>query len=112
MSGDKSLFKAEDLYTAEQAAYKAYESRVEEMKRSGQGVLPHDGNNQKMIVSGIISLLASGDQKNFKEEVLDVRKKAGQDPVHYSPLSYALSVAEGYLGKAGKTKRAVTGQSR
>jgi hypothetical protein len=57
------------------------------MKRSGQGVLPHDGNTEKTIVSGILALLTSGDKKRFKEELQDIREKASQDPVHYSGTS-------------------------
>jgi hypothetical protein len=48
---------------------------VEEMKRSGQGVIPHDGNNQKMLVSGVISLLATGSKRLFDKEIRSIRNK-------------------------------------
>src|ERR1039458_7442670 len=64
--GNKSAFKARDLYTAEQAAFKAYEARVEEMKYGGQGVIPHDGNNHKGAITNALGYLAYGDEKAFE----------------------------------------------
>ena len=95
--GNKSLYRAEELYGAEQAAYKAYTERVEEMKYSGSGVIPHDGNNQKMQIYAVITELARGSLEGFNSELAHYRQSAGTDPVHYSPMSHALSAAEGFL---------------
>ena len=98
--GNKSAFKARDLYTAEQAAFRAYEARVEEMKYGGQGVIPHDGNNHKGAITNAIGYLAYGDENAFADETHYFQEKALKDPVHYSPISHALTAAEGSLSNA------------
>ncbi len=79
------------------------------MKRSGKGVLPHDGNNQKTIITGTLSLLVYSDKEHFNKQVRYIQQKASQDPVHYSPVSYALSAAERSLGNVDRSTKSMAG---
>ena len=92
----RSHYTAEDLSTAEKASYVAYEARVRELARSGQGVIAHDGLNQKATLSNAIALLAIGDEEGFAEKVGEFLEKAAWD-IHYSALVHGLSAAEWYL---------------
>jgi hypothetical protein len=97
--GNKSIYKAGDLYTAEKKAFAAHQARVQEMKKPcGLGVLPHDGNNQKMIITSVLSLLSVGDERGFRTELDNYRDKACRDPLNFSPISHGLTSAEGSLG--------------
>jgi hypothetical protein len=88
---------AHDLFTAEKAAYSAYEERMREMAKAGNGVIAHDGVNNRMILSNAISLLAIGDEDGFRKSVDDFAERAAWDPVHFSALSYGLQAVDGFL---------------
>ena len=101
-SRGRCVLSARDLYTAEKAAYVAYDARVREMAKAGNGVLAHDGQSQKMVISNAISLLAIGDRDGFRHEVDNFAEKAAFDPHHYSAISHGLQAVEGFLKTRGR----------
>jgi hypothetical protein len=107
--GNKSQFRARDLYIAEKAAYVAYESRVREMTYGGQGVIPHDGNGFKTALTGTLELIAAGDARGFNEDLQSYVRKAA-DNQSYSPLSHGLQAAAGRLATIQAKQR--TGAAR
>jgi hypothetical protein len=63
-------------------------------------LIPHDGNNHKGAITNAIGYLAYGDENAFADETHYFQEKALKDPVHYSPISHALTAAEGSLSNA------------
>jgi hypothetical protein len=95
--GNKASLNAADLLAAETAAHAAYDARVREMTYSSRGVTPHGGNNEKMIVSECLSMLARGWDDLFHTSVKEYGAKASKDPARYSPLSYALQTVAAFV---------------
>ena len=97
--GNKAKVAADDLFAAETVAHVAYDARAREMTYSNRGVTPHGGNNQKMVVSECLSMLARGWDDLFKTTVKEYSDRALKEPALYSALSYALKSAAATLNQ-------------
>jgi hypothetical protein len=93
----RSRYTAQDLYTAEKAAYVAHDARVKEMAKHGGGIVTHEGKNGLAVISNAIALLAIGDEKDFKAAVDRYAEKAAFDPIHFSPVAHGLIAVDGFL---------------
>jgi len=103
--GNKANVAADDLLAAETAAHTTYDARVREMTYSNRGVPPHGGNNQKMVISECLSMLARGWDDLFKTTVKEYADRALTNPTLYSPLSYALQSATATLHQRSEPPR-------
>lgn len=88
--GNKAHVTADALHAAEIAAHNAYDARAREMTYSNRGVTPHGGNNENMVISEVLSMLARGWDDLFNTTAKEYGDRASKDPARYSPLSYAL----------------------
>jgi hypothetical protein len=103
--GNKATWTAEDLFKAETGAHAAYDARVREMTYSNGGVTPHGGNNQKMVVSELLSFLARGWGDLFETTVKEYADRASKDRARYSPVSYALGTITATLNQRSDPPR-------
>lgn len=94
---NKCHYSSRDLSTAEKAAGVAFDARMREMAKTGQGVIAHDGNGQKAVLISAIALLAVGAEDEYQQAITRFMEKAAFDPIHYSAISYGLQAADGYL---------------
>lgn len=95
--GNKANVTADTLLAAETEAHAVYDARVREMTYSDRDVTPHGGNNQKMVISECLSMLARGWDDLFRTTVEEYAGRASEHPARYSPLSYALQTVSAVL---------------
>ena len=103
--GNRANVTARDLLKAEITAHAAYDARVREMTVSSGGVTPHCGNNEKMVVSQCLSMLARGWDDLFETTVKEYADRAVKDPARYSPLSYGLQTTTAALNQRSEPPR-------
>lgn len=97
----KCPLSAHDIRLAEKAGLTAFSARAREMAATGQGVIPHDGNNARMILTSMLELLAMGEWRSYADMLEMYGDKAVADPVHYSAVSYGLQAIDGFLRTKG-----------
>jgi hypothetical protein len=100
--GNKARVTAATLHAAETTAHSVYDATVREMTYSGQGVTPHGGNNEKMVISQALSMLARGWNDLFKETVVKYGEQASVHPVRFVPLKRALESIVNIVDQAAR----------